>query len=301
MRRDRAGGRPGMPQSPVRAHGRARRPPAYHQGSQAVLLIIRSSQSAPADFAAGRPPGAVSAAGWPTGGWLIVALLALSLILVGCTDARPAAPPAERAVPATGYTTTYVAIGASDAFGMGTDDPPRQSWPSVLSGEIGPRVHLINLGVPGATTAQALQAELPIAVDARPDVVTVWLGVNDLLDGVPLASYVTQLRQLLTTLRQQTQARIVVGNLPDLTYLPLFYGTDTTTLRATIHRWNDAIAAAARASGVTLVDLYSGWSELARHLEYISSDGFHPSAAGARRLADLFATALRATPAPSHT
>ena len=267
-------------------------------------MITRSSQSAPADFAANGPPGAVSTAGWPTGGWLVAALLALTLALAGCTAARPAAPPAERAAPAGSYTTTYVAIGASDAFGMGTDDPPRQSWPSVLSSTLGPRVHLINLGVPGTTTAQALQTELPIAMDARPDVVTVWLGVNDLLDGVPLTSYAAQLRQLLTTLRQHTQARIVAGNLPDLTYLPLFYGADTTTLRATIRHWNDAIAAAARASGVTLVDLYSAWSELARHPEYISGDGFHPSAAGARRLADLFAAALRATPtapAPSHT
>lgn len=228
----------------------------------------------------------------------VAALLALILALAGCSATRPAAPPTERAAPAAAsYTTTYVAIGASDAFGMGTDDPPRQSWPSVLSGELGPHVHLINLGVPGATTAQALQTELPIAMDARPDVVTVWLGVNDLLDGVPLTSYAAQLRQLLATLRQHTQARIVAGNLPDLTYLPLFYGADTSTLRATIRHWNDAIAAACRATGVTLVDLYSGWSELARHPEYISSDGFHPSTAGARRLADLFAAALRAAPA----
>jgi lysophospholipase L1-like esterase len=228
----------------------------------------------------------------------VAALLALIFMLAGCTTARSAAPPAERAAPVAGFTTTYVAIGASDAFGMGTEDPPRQSWPTVLSSELGPRVHLINLGVPGTTTAQALQTELPIAVDARPDMVTVWLGVNDLLDGVPLSAYETQLRQLLVTLRQHTQARIVAGNLPDLTYLPLFYGADTTTLRATIRHWNDAIAAACRATGVTLVDLYSGWSELARHPEYISSDGFHPSAAGARRLAELFAAALRATPTP---
>ena len=230
----------------------------------------------------------------------VAALLALSLTLIGCSTSGPAAPPAERAAPAS-YTMTYVAIGASDAFGMGTEDPPRQSWPSVLSGELGPRVHLINLGVPGTTTAQALQTELPVAVDARPDVVTVWLGVNDLLVGVPLTAYAAQLRQFLTTLRQQTQARIVVGNLPDLTYLPLFYGANPTALRATIRRWNAAIAAASCATGVGLVDLYSGWSELARHPEYVSGDGFHPSAAGARRLADLFAAALRATPAPART
>jgi lysophospholipase L1-like esterase len=42
-----------------------------------------------------------------------------------------------------------------------------------------------------------------------------------------------------------------------------------------------------------LVDLYSGWAELAAHPDYISADGFHPSSAGYRRLADLVLDTLR--------
>jgi len=37
-----------------------------------------------------------------------------------------------------------------------------------------------------------------------------------------------------------------------------------------------------------LVDLFAHWKELALHPEYISFDGFHPSANGYTRLAEIF-------------
>ena len=192
------------------------------------------------------------------------------------------------------YRLTYVAIGASDAYGVGTDDPDRTSWPTDLRDAFGPDVHLINLGIPGATVAQALQDELPIAQASKPDVITVWLAVNDLADGVPLVDYRQQLLSLLTSLRQRTHARIFVGNVPDLTLLPHFFGIDPYKLTVEVNQWNLAIASICRETGVTLVDIHSAWADLAEHPDYISSDGFHPSAAGARQLAEFFAHAISA-------
>lgn len=230
--------------------------------------------------------------------WLAVALLPAVLSACG-------ASPAARGEPLSGrtgstreaYTLTYVAIGASDAFGVGTDDPDRQSWPTQLAARLGDHVHLLNLGIPGETAEQARLDELPIALDAQPDVVTVWLGVNDFSDGVPLATYTKQLGSLLSTLRSGTHGDILVGNLPDLTLLPRYFGYAADRLRADIRRWNAAIAELCTQNRVTLVDIFGGWSELAQHPEYVSSDGFHPSMLGAQRLADLFASALRRTPA----
>lgn len=195
------------------------------------------------------------------------------------------------------YALTYVAIGASDAFGVGTEDPDRQSWPTQLAARLGDHVHLINLGIPGETAEQALQDELPVALDAKPDTVTVWLGVNDYADGVPLATYKQQLGRLLSALHTGIHADIVVGNLPDLTLLPRFatYAAEDA-LRADVRRWNAAIADVCARAGVTLVDIFSGWSELAQHPEYISDDGLHPSTLGAQRLASLFASALQRAP-----
>ncbi|HEV2238921.1 MAG TPA: SGNH/GDSL hydrolase family protein, partial [Ktedonobacterales bacterium] len=230
----------------------------------------------------------------------LLALIAVACLLAGC-----AAPFGGR--PAGGATATprpsppgltYVALGASDAYGIGTDDPDRLNWPSVLAGELGGPVHLVNLGIPGATVADALRAELPVALDAHPAVVTIWLAVNDLANGNDLATYTQQLTALVAALRQGTTARIFVGNLPDLTLLPYFSADDPAALGAEVRTWNAAIAGVCRGEGAHLVDLNVGWQDLADHPEYISSDGLHPSTAGAAIIAATFASAIRAAGTP---
>lgn len=190
------------------------------------------------------------------------------------------------------FALTYVAIGASDAFGVGTDFPAEQSWPSVLATDLSPATHLINLGIPQATTAEALTAEVPIAADARPAIITVWLGVNDIEQQVPLATFSANLTTLLSRLRAGTTARVYVGNLPDLTLLPFFQNQDQSALRAEIAAWNAAIAADVAATGTQLVDIFTNFASVANHPEYLSGDGLHPSALGARELAVVFAAAI---------
>jgi lysophospholipase L1-like esterase len=195
---------------------------------------------------------------------------------------------------------TYVAIGASDAVGIGADDPDTQSWPAVLASWLPPRSRVINLGVPGITLHRALEVELPVALDtlaARGSLVTVWLAVNDFASGVTVKAYIADLQTLLRELRTRTHATILVGNLPDLAALPSFRAIDRGTnmrvaLATRIATWNAAIAATVRRYGATLVDLHARWRELAAHPEYVSGDGFHPSTAGYRRLASLFRAAL---------
>jgi lysophospholipase L1-like esterase len=188
---------------------------------------------------------------------------------------------------------TYVAIGASDTFGVGADDPPTQNWPYTLSHLLGKKnVRVINLGVPDIHVHNALSAELPVALDTHPDLVTVWLAVNDLADKVPLSSYSHDLDLLLTRLRAAApHARIAVANVPDITLLPHFQSYDKQALRTQILAYNDAIASIVRAHHVLLVDLYR--SELAQHPEYISSDGFHPNTIGYTRIAEIFYEVLK--------
>lgn len=238
--------------------------------------------------------------------WLLdllrAAVLLAALFCAACGQGSTS-PPAHTTVtlpagptPTPNPGLTYVAIGASDSFGLGTDQPAHDNWPAVLTRTLGPSVHLINLGIPGATVDQANRDELPIALDSHPDVVTVFLGVNDLDAGISLADVSTGLRTLLDQVAKNTTAHIFVGNLPDLTLLPYFAAKyDTSTLLAEVQHWNAAIANICKAEGATLVDLYSGWGQLAEHPEYIAPDGLHPSTKGAVQLADLFATAIEAT------
>lgn len=103
---------------------------------------------------------------------------------------------------ARAYPFVYVAIGASDSYGVGADNPATQSWPADLARRLPPQTHVVNLGVPGILLHRAVETELPVALDAHPTLVTVWLAVNDLGAGVPLPQYRRDLGTLLGALRR---------------------------------------------------------------------------------------------------
>lgn len=189
---------------------------------------------------------------------------------------------------------TYVAIGASDTFGIGTDDPQTESWPSDLAAKLGNGVHLVNLGIPEVHVDNALNVELPVALDSHADLITVWLAVNDLADDVPLDIYTRNLDLLLTRLQAApSHVRIAVANVPDLTYIPRFQSSNRQTLHTQIASYNATIAALVQHHHVLLVDLYARWHQLAEHPEYISNDGFHPSILGYSIIAGIFYDALQ--------
>jgi acyl-CoA thioesterase-1 len=218
-------------------------------------------------------------------------LLGLAVLLAATACRPPAQPEPPR---------TYVAIGASDAVGVGANDPATEGWVPRFGGQLGPDVRIVNLGVSGSTLAQALDEQLGPAVDARPDVVTVWLAVNDLNARVPLAQYAANLDILLGKLEAATHARVLVGNVPDLGRLAAYRGVDPGPLDAQVAQWNAVIAETTARHGATLVDLFARWQDVADHPEYLSADGFHPSSEGYQRLAATFSQALAdQTPSPS--
>jgi acyl-CoA thioesterase I len=190
---------------------------------------------------------------------------------------------------------TYVAIGASDAVGVGARDPETEGWVPRFGARLGPNVRLVNLGVRGSTLAQALEEQIGPALDAQPDVVSVWLAVNDLNARVPLDRYAADLDMLLAMLGS-SHARVLVGNVPDLGSLAAYRGIDPVPLRSEVDRWNAVIDETVARHGATLVDLHARWQEVALHPEYLSADGFHPSTEGYQALADVFFEAASAAP-----
>jgi acyl-CoA thioesterase I len=191
---------------------------------------------------------------------------------------------------------TYVALGASDAVGVGTDQPAIQGYVPLLAQKLPKGSHLINLGVSGIHLHEALSEELPVALPTNPGLITIWLVANDFIANVSYNSYMQDLNTLLQQLRNGTHARIVMANLPDLTRLPIFARLSkqqkAVTL-ATILRWNASIASIATRYNVSIVDLMAETSLLTSHPAYISGDGFHPSALGYVQLANLFWGAIK--------
>ena len=100
---------------------------------------------------------------------------------------------------------------------------------------------MANLAVNGFTTADVIAVELPRLEALAPDFITLQIGVNDVVQGVPEATYRDRLGQILAALRTRLSAeRIVLVTTPDYTVTPAGadYG-DPATKRAAIRRFND--------------------------------------------------------------
>jgi acyl-CoA thioesterase I len=224
------------------------------------------------------------------------------LLLVGCSElsgGQSTSNNLDSTHHASQGQLTYVAIGASDTFGIGTDDPYTQNWASDLTVELGPRVHLINLGIPGVLVHDALSLEVPIALDTHPNLITVWLAVNDIVAKVPVNNYSHDLDLLVGRLQAGVpHAIIAIANVPNLTFIPRFSKLDfqaQQVLHTQMLDYNAAIVAIVKRHHIILVDLSQQGFNLKNHPEYISGDGFHPNGIGYLQLAVLFYQALPGT------
>ena len=214
----------------------------------------------------------------------------------------------------SGPAFTYVAIGASETAGVGAADPPTQAWPAVFDRLALPRSAVyVNLGIPGATVADALTREVPEALTQHPSLVTVFLNANDARAGVPVETYQQQLTELLRTVRQEGRTEVLVANLPPLQDLPLYTScapfaptadgacdtsvrADPKAVAALVDSYNEAIRAAAAATGSIVVDIAAAArARVADGTEssFLAQDGFHPNSRGHRELAEAFARAYR--------
>jgi acyl-CoA thioesterase I len=205
---------------------------------------------------------------------------------------------------------SYVAIGASDAVGVGASDPAHEGYVPRIIARLPSDSHVLNVGVSGITIHPSLTRELPDALAAHPTLVTVWMVGNDFRQCTPLPQYTADLDNMLGQL-EQTGAAVFVANTPDMSQLPYFEagapgggacvaGATTAQVRALALQWNAAINPIIAKHHDVLVNLFV--SDLASHPEYVSGDGFHPSSLGYARLADLFwdqITAAHAVPSAS--
>ncbi|HYK98897.1 MAG TPA: GDSL-type esterase/lipase family protein [Candidatus Acidoferrales bacterium] len=193
----------------------------------------------------------------------------------------------------------YVAVGASDTVGVGASDPATGSWPARVAALLPPGAAYVNIGVSGSVATQAKDQQLPAAVAQRPTVVSVWLAVNDMNASVTPAVYRDALTAIVDGLVTRTDAKVFVGNVPDLRGVPAYKDVDKTQLAAQISAYNATIASvvASRAGRAYLVDLFTGSAPLVSTIT-VSGDGFHPSDEGYKLIADRFANAMRAAGVP---
>jgi acyl-CoA thioesterase-1 len=173
----------------------------------------------------------------------------------------------------------YVALG--DSYTIGTSVREGERWPDQLVATLGEDVLELaaNLAVNGSTSEDVLEFELPALDKLRPAFLSLLVGVNDVVQGVPAERYHRNLREIFEALLGHVGAtRILVVTTPDYTATPRGgdFG-DRAQQRAGVLRNNGIITETAREWRITVVDIFD-ISERAEHdRALVASDGLHPS------------------------
>jgi acyl-CoA thioesterase-1 len=173
-----------------------------------------------------------------------------------------------------------VALG--DSYTIGTSVEPAERFPDQLvaaRSEV-PCLRLVaNLGVNGYTSADLIRDELPAVADLEPEFATVLIGVNDVVQGVPIERYRANAVTILDALLDRLPAdRIVTVAVPDYTVTPsgADYG-DPRQQHDGIVATNDVMARLARERGIAFVDIFDLSLGAARDRSLVAIDGLHPS------------------------
>jgi len=212
--------------------------------------------------------------------WQLLLSLVLTIFLVSCGRNTP-----EGTVTGAGEMKTgpivYVALGDSTGSGVGAANGGYvlRLYNRLLQHR--PGSQLANLCISGATTDEVVQRQLDRGVEKDPHLVTLGVGINDIGHGVPLERFAENYDRILTTLKEKTQARIVVTNIPDISSAPVVPSSQRSRYHQQIVTFNQRLEEIANRHGVTIYDVYSITArELPSHPEYFSRDGFHPSDEG---------------------
>ncbi|MCU0490174.1 MAG: SGNH/GDSL hydrolase family protein [Chloroflexaceae bacterium] len=189
----------------------------------------------------------------------------------------------------------YVALGDSTVDGVGATKPG-QGYVGQLAERLGqtyPALETSNLGVSGATAADVVAGQLEAAVSRQPDLVTLSIGPNDIIQGRTAAAFERDMAVVFQRLQTETEAVVVVNLLPDLAVVPIIPPAQRESVRGITHQFNDSLRRAAQPYDITLVDLYTpSQQQVPNNPALLSADGFHPSDIGYARWADLMWTGV---------
>ena len=178
----------------------------------------------------------------------------------------------------------YVALGDSYTIGTATRAPDER-WPNQLVARLaagGWEVELVaNLGVNGFTSHDVIEKELPRLDQLRPGFATLLIGVNDVVQGVPEATYARNAELILDDLLGRLPAnRIVAVSTPDYTVTPQGAAYGDPSLRAAgVRRNNEILRDLAEGRGIALVDIHDRSLIAAEDRTLVADDGLHPSVA----------------------
>lgn len=187
----------------------------------------------------------------------------------------------------------FVALG--DSYTIGTSVTEAERWPNRLVERL-PQLELVgNPAVNGYTSLDLVNDELPQLGDLQPELVSVLIGVNDVVQGVPDSQYAENVAVILEeVLTHVPPNRIVCIATPDYTVTPSgeSFG-DPVQQSDAIVRVNAILREACESRHVRFVPEIFEISQAARDdPTLVADDGLHPSGSQYRLWVDVIAPAV---------
>jgi lysophospholipase L1-like esterase len=213
--------------------------------------------------------------------------LVVALGGAGCGSSTVTSPPTDASGDREEEQVRFVALG--DSYTIGTSVTEAERWPNQLVERIDGLVLAGNPAVNGYTSADLIGEELPKLDGLRPELVSVLIGVNDVVQGVPDAEYAGNvaviLEELLTRLPRE---RIVCIATPDYTQTPRGGSFGDPIMQSDrIVRINAILREACEQRGITFVpEIFEISQAVLDDPSLVADDGLHPSGAQYRRWVD---------------
>jgi acyl-CoA thioesterase-1 len=186
----------------------------------------------------------------------------------------------------------YLALGDSYTIGTGASDTAH-NYPSLLASRVakatGSAVSVTNPAVNGFATLDLISRELSYVGRVKPDLVSILIGVNDMVRGRTTDQYRTSLVRIYDAVGvlKLPAGRVVAISIPDWYEVPAAsdYG-DPAAIRSLTQAFNDVARYEATRRGFSWVDITAASTSAMGTPGWISADQLHPGDAQYRAWAD---------------
>ncbi len=187
-------------------------------------------------------------------------------------------------------TLKYLALGDSYTIGTGASDDSR-AWPSIIASRLG--AELTNPAVNGYTTLDLIREELPYLERVEPDLVSILIGVNDLVQGRSAERYRESLTKIYDAVAARP-ARAAAVSIPTWSYVPAaadFGGREP--VEKLTRAFNEVAREEAAGRGFAWIDIGPASTSGIGSPGWIASDGLHPADAQYAAWAEVIWNAVR--------
>jgi acyl-CoA thioesterase-1 len=182
-----------------------------------------------------------------------------------------------------GKQVNYLPLG--DSYTICTGATEKESWPYIMTGHLNEaKIKTTLLDNParnGYSTQNVIDYELPLLKKLQPNFVTLLIGVNDWVRGVPAVKFQKNLAYILDAVQKQLEGnnRCILITIPDFGVTPAGKNySGGRDISKGLEEFNNIIKEEAKKRNLPVVDIFEVSKKMKDDKSLVADDGLHPSA-----------------------